>query len=147
MDRRKCRILVVAGLALVGCACEGISTTIPPSSTVISPDAEPSVTESWTGTVPVGGAVFYSFSVSKRGTVQVTLQNVTGQGVDPEVTLGLAVGNPIGILCPATGVVTAQASSTPQLSVTYNAGVYCANVSDVGNLGGPATISVSIAHP
>ena len=121
MQRGKCRILIVVGFALASCACDGITTSTPTVPT--TPDAEPTIVESWTGTVPVGGASFYSFGVSQRGTVQVTLQSVGGQTA-PTVTLGLALGSPAASSCTATGVVNAQAGSTPQLTGTYNAGLY-----------------------
>lgn len=145
MERQKCRTLIVVATAIVGCACHGNSTTAP--STTTTSAAEPTITEYWADTVPVGGAAFYSFSMSQRGTVQVTLQSVSGQYVPPTVTLGLGVGTPNGTSCETTSTTNAQAGSSPQLTGTYDEGLYCAKVSDVGNLYAPATVSVSIAHP
>jgi hypothetical protein len=144
MTRTSRRILIVVGFALAACACEGITTTIPTPPT--SGDAEPTIVESWTGTVSVGGASFYAFGVSQRGVVRVTLVSVDGQTA-PGTTLGVAVGSPSGPSCTATGVVNAQAGSTPQLTGTYNAGVYCVNVTDVGGIGQQTPFIVSIAHP
>jgi hypothetical protein len=145
MIRRSCRILIVLGLALASSACESISTSAP--FLPVAPDAEATVTESWTATLPAGGSASYIFSVPLRGAVQVTLLSVEGPGVAPDVTLGLAVGTPNASSCTVAGVTSAQAGSTPQVTGTYNPGVLCARVSDPGNLPAAATVSLRIAHP
>ena len=150
MERQKWRALIVVVTAIVGWACDGNSTMAPSETTVTTAAAtaaEPTVTEDWAGTVPVGGAAFYSFSMSQGGTVRVTLLSVSGQDVPPTVTLGLGIRRPSGTSCGTTSTTTAEAGSSPQLTGTYDAGLYCARVSDVGNLDAPATVSVSIAHP
>ena len=147
MGLMKGHLPIAVGLALVVCAC-GNSTTAPSSSsTTTTTSTTPAVTESWTGTVPVGGAAFYSFSISQSGTVQLTLQSVSGQDVPPTVTLGLGIGTPDGTSCVTTGTTNAQAGSTPQVTATDDPGLYCARVSDVGNLSAPATVTVVVGHP
>ena len=122
MGLMKGHLPIAVGLALVVCAC-GNSTTAPSSSsttttpsTTTTSTTPPAVTESWTGTVPVGGAAFYSFSFSQSGTVQLTLQSVSGQYVPPTVMLGLGIGTPDGTSCITTVTTNAQAGSTPQVT-------------------------------
>lgn len=136
--------LIAIGAALVAGACG--STTTTPSSSSTTTTRTP-VTESWTGTVPVGGASFYSFSISQSGSVRLTLQSVGGQDVPPTATLGLAIGTPNGTSCAHAGTTNTQAGPEPQVTATYDPGLYCANVSDVGELTAPATVTVIIGHP
>jgi hypothetical protein len=136
--------LSIMTLALSAAACGGVSTTSPASTAVASPTA----TETFTGTLAVGGSAFYSFRVLVNGTVNVTLVSVAGTNVDPAVTLGLNAGEPSGTGCSTVDTVNAQAGvSAPQLSLTLSPGRYCARVSDIGNLIAPATFTVTIDHP
>jgi hypothetical protein len=124
-------------------ACTGNNTTAPsPTSTTV---ASPTTTETFTGTLPVGGARFYSFVVSQNGTVNVTLVSVSG--VDVTSTLGIAIGAPSGTGCSGGAVTSTAAGTDPQLTGTYGPGRYCVNVSDAGTLAAPATFIVTIAHP
>src|ERR1051325_3854801 len=83
----------VFALALLGTACGGKATA---RSATTPPVAEPTVTEVFNGTLPLGGAKFYSFTVGVNGTVNVTLLNVGGANVAPDVTLNLGLGKPAG---------------------------------------------------
>lgn len=139
------RVLIVLALVLASSACESISTTAPVLP--LAPEGEATVAESWTATLPAGGSASYIFSVPVRGAVQLTLLSVEGPGVPSDVTLALGVGIPSGSACTVTGVSSAVAGSTPQVTGTFNAGVLCARVSDPGNLPAAATVSVRIAHP
>lgn len=131
------------GIALLAIACGNDSTT---STTPTPTPAAPTATEHYVGTIGVGGSGFYSFTVSQYGTVNVTLTSVSGID-DPAVTLGLGLSVPSGFGCANGSTVTTTSGSDPQLTGTYEAGIYCARVYDVGNLTGSATFDVSIAHP
>jgi hypothetical protein len=142
-------LLIVLTLASTTAACGGgnNSTTSPaPTSTTV---AAPTSTETFNGTLPMGLSSFYSFVVGVNGTVNVTLVSVSGTGVPPTITLGLAIGTPSGTGCSGGTVTNAVAGADPQLTGTYSPGRYCVNVSDVGNLapGATATFVVTIAHP
>lgn len=143
------RTLLIAalGLSLLASACNGATTT--PSDTSDDDDAAEVVTttESWEGIVPVGGSTFYSFSVGVRGAVNVTLLSAGGQFVPTTVMLGLAVGTPDGTLCSITSHTTAQAGTAAQVTGTFDPGVHCVNVADIGNLFAPATVAVTVEHP
>ena len=136
-------------LVLCG-GCSHNSTTEPSltSSSTSTTAAAPTVSEAFNGTLPVGGFRFYSFNIAVNGTVNVTLNSVSGTGVPATVQLGLGIGQPAGADCSAT--VTATAGSTtaaPQATGTFGPGVFCVRVFDVGNLFAPAAFSITIAHP
>ena len=118
-----------------------IPTPTTPAATV------PTVTDSFSGTLTSGGSSVYSFTVSQDGTVSVTLTSVTGAGVPSTVHLHLGLGTFADTTCNPTTSVDAQASSTPQITSTYTAGLYCVQLSDTGNLANPASFTITVAHP
>jgi hypothetical protein len=129
---------------LAAAACDDAPTTPSPTA---DPPAAVAVTETFEETVPVGGSIFYSFSVPLNGTVHIRLANVGGSGVPSTVWLGVGIGSPSGTECSTTNVVNTAAGETPQITGTYAPGVYCAKVSDIGNLLSPANFTVVIGHP
>ena len=136
-------IATVLALALLSAACSDTESPTAPSDTV----ASPTTTETFSGTLQVGGSSFYSFLVTENGTVNVTLVSVSGTDVPSTVTLGVAIGAPSGTGCSGGTVTSTPAGTDPQVSGTYSPGRYCVNVSDVGNLAAPAAFIVTIAHP
>jgi hypothetical protein len=137
--------LLLLGLIVLAPACD--SGTTSPSTTDTRTPAPASIVESFIGMVPVGGSNFYSFSVTQYGIVTLTLNSVSGAGVPSTVWLGLAIGTPGGTDCLTTASTNTAAGTTAQVTSTYEAGVYCAKVSDIGNLFAPANFDLTIAHP
>ena len=135
--------LVLGCVLFAGCSKD---TTTSPTTTTPTV-AAPSITETWTGTLAVGGSRFYSFSVTHNGTVNVTLRSLIENGVDSTAQVGLALGYPAGTGCTANTSVTMAAGADPQVTNVYGAGVYCAKIADAGNLSGPAVFNLVIAHP
>ena len=140
---------IVGVLVLCG-ACSHNSTAEPSltSSSTSTTPAAPTVSEVFASTLPVGGFKFYTFNIATNGTVNVTLNSVSGAGVPTTVQLGLGIGQPSGTDCATT--VTATAGSTaaaPQTTGTFGPGLFCVRVFDVGNLFNPASFRVTIAHP
>lgn len=134
--------------AITLAACGNDSPTSPSSTTTtITAVASPTVTEDFTGMVPVGGSVFYSFTVAENGTVNVTYTAASGTGVPGTVWLGVGIGTPNAEDCATTSTVNTPPTSTAQVTGTYAPGIYCVKVSDIGNLFAPAAFRVSIAHP
>lgn len=137
--------------ALTGFGCSKNTPTSPTTTTTTTTTttavAPPAFSEDWTDTLQVGGQRFYSFTVTQYGTVNVTLNSVSGQYVPTTVTLGMGVGTPTAETCSTTSAVSTQSGSTPQLTATYSPGVYCVRVYDVGNLFSSARFNVTIAYP
>ena len=151
MKRMRATTAAILGLILFGSACSHSSTSTSPSSTSSTSSttvAAPTVSESFTGTLPVGGFRFFSFNIAANGTVNVTLNSVSGSGVPSTVQLGLGIGTPSGIDCSATTTVTAGVTAAaPQTTGTFGPGTFCVRVYDVGNLFAPANFNITIAHP
>jgi hypothetical protein len=140
---------ILGVLAACG-ACSHNSTTEPSSSSTstTTPPAAPTVTEVFASTLPVGGSKFFTFNIAASGTVNVTLNSVSGAGVPSTVQVGLGIGQPAGTDCTASQTVTAgSAFAAPQMTGTYGPGLFCVRVFDVGNLFAPASFRVTIAHP
>lgn len=147
-EKPRAAVVLVAGLTavLLGTACNGDSPTSPTTATTTT-TIPPTTTETFEGTVTAGGSTFYSFSIEQSGTVNITLLSVSGTYVPSTVWLGLGIGQPDGTDCITTSTVNTAAGASAQLTGTYGPGVFCAKVSDIGNLFGTAAFSASIEHP
>jgi hypothetical protein len=134
------------GGLLVGLCAMGCSPLGPTSPSIVLPN--PTVTvENFSGTLPLKGVTFYSFSVVDGGTTYLTLLSVKEAGVDSEALITIGIGVPRGTSCVATNVLSVKAGGSPHISGTTNKGVHCAVVYDPGNLTVDATFSLNIARP
>lgn len=141
-----CCSLVLTLLTASGCSKD--TPTSPSSDDSTTPTAaSPAFTEEFIDTVPVSGATFYAFTVTQYGTVNVSLTSVSGQYVPATVTMGLGLGKPEAEGCATTTQISIQAGAGPHITGTYDPGVYCVVVSDVGNLYSAAQFAVTIAYP
>jgi hypothetical protein len=137
--------LVLGGLVAV-LSSSGCSPIGPTSPAPILPSPAV-VIENFSGTLPLKGFVFYSFSVVNNGPTFLTLLRVQEGGVDSEALVTIGIGTPRGTNCVATNVLSVKAGGSPQVSGVTNRGVHCAAVYDPGNLTQDATFSLNIAHP
>jgi hypothetical protein len=129
---------LVVPLLLTTLACDNSS-----GSPTLAPATN---SETFTGTVQVGGVDFHAFTVAKDGNVTITL---TAAGPPATITMGLGIGTPGNNACsilPADATPT-TAGTAAQLSGALAAGNYCVEVFDIGNQLGPITYSVTVAHP
>lgn len=135
----------VAVLSSFCVACgKSASTTSPTTPT---PDT---LTETFSGTLPVGGSAFFSFSLATAGTVTATLADIGGDQVPPSVVVNLGIGTLSQFTCSATATavqVSGTAGVPTQVSASEQPGVFCVIISDVGNLFAPANFTVTIDHP
>jgi hypothetical protein len=138
--------ILFAVIAIAWCETACTSSASTPTPTTPTP-ASPTSTETFTGTLPVGGTAFYSFSVAVTGTVNVTLVDIEGAGVPQMVQMNLGIGSPSGTTCSAASPTTVQIGGTAAVTMTEQPGTYCAVISDVGNLFAPATFTIEIDHP
>jgi len=134
------RSLVALALMALCCGCSSIKDLFSSST----PTSAGSSTQSFTGTVSVGGSSFFTFTVAQAGKVDVTLTSLGGSS-----PVGLGVGTPNGTTsCQVTtSSQSTTAGSSPQVSVTETAGTYCVSVFDAGALAASTTFAVSVAHP
>jgi len=125
--------------ALAIAACNKSST----SGTVSAPSTT-RTTDTFSGTVAVGGAVFHSFPVTQTGATDVTLTVA-----NPNVVLGVAIGTPGDAGCtPLAGASSnVVAGSTPQLTGLTTSGTLCVQIRDVGQAPGPVSYTVTVTHP
>jgi hypothetical protein len=139
--------IAFAAIASLAASCNNDSTPTAATSTTTTTASGAATTEDFTGTLPVGGSLFYSFSVAETGTVTVLYSAAAGNGVPGTVWLGLGIGTPSGEDCVAANAVNTPPGTAAQLTASYTPGIYCAKVSDIGNLFAPATFTISITHP
>jgi hypothetical protein len=134
------KLIAVVGLAMLSAGCNLLNN----DST--SPTTPTTVTDTWSNTLAVKGSSLYTFTVASAGTVSVTL---TALSPTATVAVGLGLGTPNGTAsCTlSSSTPSAIASSTPQITVTENAGTYCAQIYDVGNLTTASSFTITIVHP
>jgi hypothetical protein len=134
---RRYAIAFVAACAFGVAACGGNST----SGTVTAPGTT-RTTDTFSGTVQVGGSAFHSFPVTQTGTIDVDLTAAS-------VAMGIAIGTPGDAGCtPLAGASgTVVAGPTPQLTGLTTAGTLCVQIRDVGQATGPVTYTVTVTHP
>jgi hypothetical protein len=85
--------------------------------------------------------------MSVYGTVNATLIDIEGEGVPPTVTVAVGIGTLSTTTCSPTSPTNVQIGGTVLVTTTEQPGTYCVNISDVGNLSGPATFTIEIDHP
>jgi hypothetical protein len=131
----------VCFVGFVGAASCGSDTPTATTPTV------PRTTETFSGTVQVGGSVFHSFRVGATGSSDVTL---TAASPPPTIVMGLALGTPddagnCNRLAGAT--VNVAAGPTAQLASLTSTATLCVQIRDVGNQTSPVAYTVSVTHP
>ena len=129
-------------LALLTVACGSNTPTTPTTPNLPS-------TEIFSGTLPVQGSSFYSFTVAATGNVSITLASLVPVAPGPAVNtvMGLGVGTPSGTECSVTNSVTTAPGLTAQLVNSLTAATYCAKIYDLGALTAPVDFTVRIVHP
>ena len=130
-------LVVAAALGAAVCSKDSTSGTVSAPSTTRT-------TDTFSGTVQVGGTVFHSFPVSKTGSTDVDLT-----AASPSVVLGLALGTPGDAGCtPLAGASSnVVAGSTPQITGLTTAGTLCVQIRDIGQQTAPVTYTVTVTHP
>jgi hypothetical protein len=135
--------IVTVGLALGGPACTEATVSGP---STIGNNASVTV-ETFSGTVPVGGTRFYSFTVPRAGLTTVTLLSLRENGVASSTIMLVGLGAPRAQECVPLDARQSAADVVPQVSLTPNPGVYCASIGDAGFMTGPAEFSINIVRP
>jgi hypothetical protein len=133
--------LAFLACALAVSACGNDST----SGTVSTPTVT-RTTDTFSGTVQVGGRTFHSFPVSQTGMTDVTLTATTPSTT---VVMGLAIGTTGDGGCTSLAGASSNvvAGSTPQITGLTTAGTLCVQIYDVGQATGPVGYTVTVTHP
>jgi hypothetical protein len=132
------RIALAALLSVSACHSD---TT--PAATTPTPSR---TTDTFTGTVAVGGADSHSFTIATAGNVDVTLTAATPPAT---VVMGISIGTPGTDRCVAVagGSTQTAAGSSVQLSGVASPGTMCVDVHDAGGQSAPVTYTVTVTHP
>ena len=137
--KRFVSLALIATLPLTA-ACDngGTSTSTTAPSIVLT-------TDTFMGTVPVGGSDFNNFTVAQAGPINITL---IAAGPPSTITMGLGVGTG-GSTCvlAANGIVFTPAGTTAQLFGTAGAGTLCVEVWDLLSQSLPVDYTVTVSHP
>jgi hypothetical protein len=133
------RAFLMALFALAAAGCDDASTATSP--TVTSP-----VTETFSGQFFPGGSAARAFTAASAGTVSITLTQI-GPPADAVVGLGVGIPQSTGTGCLLTQTIQTGASSSPQLTVSVDAGTYCVRLYDTGTLAATVAFSVTIVRP
>jgi hypothetical protein len=130
------------GFLLATAGCRGNSTT----AAATTPTTAARTTETFSGTVAVGGGDFHSFSVAATGAVDVTL---TAAAPPAAIVMGLSLGLPGDGKCSALagGSTQTAAGSAVQLSGLATPSTLCVDVHDAGGQSAPVTYTVTVTHP
>lgn len=136
--------LLLTALAVSAC---GNNTQTPTSATSTTSGAP--TTRLFTGTVPVAGSAFFSFTSSQAGPASAMLASLTATstGRTLAVPMGLGIGIPAGTDCALFLDKPAIPALVPQLTYLPAAGTYCIRVYDTGALPGEAAFAVRITYP
>jgi hypothetical protein len=138
------RLLPALCLALAVAACTSTASTT--STTSVTSPTPAVTTETFSGTVDVGGRAFNPFTIAlSGGQVNVIL---TAAGPPSTIYMGLGVGTYDGTACTllSGGSVVTPAGTSAQLVGTLNAGAYCVMVYDAGNQTASITYAVTVNH-
>lgn len=128
-------LVIVLVCALAAASCDDPVAPVSPTP------VEPTTIEAFSGTLAVNGSNVHPFTVSQVGGLRVTLT------LPPGVSVGLAIGTPLGAACQPSSALTAQTSATPQISGTATiTGVFCVSVTDTTPLTESVRYTVSVAH-
>jgi hypothetical protein len=115
------------------------SLTLTPSS------SSTRTTDTFSSTVARRGSSTHVFAVPAPGTVSVTLNTVGPPALPLRVGLGITGGTSA---CALSTSVVSEGGAAPQISQLVDAGIYCVQVADVGNLSAPAiSFSLTVDHP
>ena len=138
---------IAAPLALVvlvaaACTSGGSENTLP----IFPAPTPPSTTETFAGTVAVGGGDIHTFTAAS-GNISITL---TDAAPPAGIVMGLGLGQPAtdgSCVFFSGAAVRAQASTTAQLTGTLQSGgSLCVDVFDIGNQTDAVSYSVTVVH-
>lgn len=139
----RCAIVLLV-LAFVA-ACEtGADTGTSPSGIATAT----LTTEYFSGTLPVGGQRFYSFTAPDDSSVSVLLANLSDSRSPAlaSTTVGIGIGIPAGTGCALRESVATPPALTSQFRTWATEGIHCIAIFDAGTLSEPVGFVIRISH-
>ena len=133
---RRLLLLPAVTAAVLAAACSD-NTTAP------TPEVPVTVTETFSGTVTVNGAVTTPFTVARAGTITAEL---TALSPDDTVTVGLSLGTWNGVSCQVVIANDAAKLGSAVIGTATAPGSLCVRVYDVGALTAPTDYDVKVDH-
>lgn len=138
MSRSHVRLLVCASL-LTTVACGGDNTVTTPTTPTPT-----NVTETFSGTISVNGAVTHAFVVASSGSVTAGLSSVTP---DSAAVLGLSLGTWNGAVCQIVLANDKAQQGSIVIGTASSLGNLCVRVYDPGTLTQPIDYQLQVVHP
>lgn len=135
--------LLVLLLCAAGCGDDAPTSPSTVNAVTVS-------TDFFLGSLTRQGTLFYSYEVlAPGGTVSIGLVSLSADGARTASTarVRLAVGIPEAEGCTISQSVTTAAALTSQLSLSQTAGIYCASITDIGELTATTNFAIRIVHP
>ena len=132
-------LTLVLALSVAGSACDSGDSTTPTPTT---PGA--TITETFSGSLTINGAVTFSFSTTGSGTLTATLRTV---GPNTATQIGLALGTWNGVSCAVQISNDRSVIGTTVTGQVNAAGSLCARLYDVGQLTQTSTFEIVVVHP
>jgi len=127
------------GLTVMVAACDsGSQVPTTPSVPTIP------VTDTFTGSINVNGAMTFTFAAAGAGTLAATLTSVMP---DTTAQVGFLMGVWNGTSCQATLTNDSSFQGTVILGQVNGVGVLCARIYDVGKLSDSTSFEITVVHP
>jgi hypothetical protein len=104
----------------------------------------PQKTEVFTGSIGVGGTMFFAFAVANVGDLTVTLTSA-GPPATVVMRIGLGLGTTTSCQIQVTKDTAAGDVSTIAASQVSSAS-YCIGIGDIGNATGPVSFTITVVH-
>jgi len=129
----------LAAMMVAAAGCDsGSQNPITPTPPVIP------VTDTFTGSINVNGAMTFTFAAAGAGSLSATLTSLTP---DTTVQVGFLMGVWNGTTCQATLANDASFQGTVILGQVNGIGTLCARIFDVGKLTDSTSFEITVVHP
>ena len=132
---------IAVAVCVVATGCSGNDSTAATTTPTVT-----RTTDTFTGTVPVGGSDFHSFPIAATGSIDVTLTAATPPSA---IVMGIGIGTLADGKCSEMAGASTQtaAGASVQLSGIVSPGTLCVDVRDLGAASSPVTYSLTVTHP
>ena len=130
-------VVLLATFASAGCSDSTPTAPTPPPVTII--------TDTFSGTLTVNGAVTHPFLVATPSTVTATLVAV---GPDSTIPIGLSIGTWNNTTETCLTVISNDLALQGRIIVgtAQSSGAFCVRVYDVGRLTASSTYDIQVSH-